>query len=418
MKLLFLPPYFIPEQTAGSHLVRNRDQAFADAEFEMLSYVPMPSRGISDEVRKEYKRHKRCENLYDGKLEVIRFPLMKERKDPLGRALRYTIQCIKQFYFGAFSKKARSCDVMFIPSTPPIQGAMAAMVKKFNKIPMVYNLQDIFPDSLAGTGLAKKGGLLWKMGCVIENFTYRNADKIIVISEDFKRNIMAKGVQEDKIEVIYNWVDENAVVPIDKTDNPLFEEFGICRDKFTIVYAGNLGYAQNVDIILDAAKRLMQYENIQFVVFGTGGRELELKDRITCEGITNVKMLPLQPNERVSYVYGMGDVCIVSCKAGLGGSAMPSKTWSIMSSGRAVLVSFDDGELRRILEHNGCGMFTQAGDIEDFVTGIERLYHEPSLCKDMGVAARQFIMKNLTKEVGTRRYVEVMKSMCKRSHEM
>ncbi len=98
------------------------------------------------------------------------------------------------------------------------------MVKKFRHIPIVYNLQDVFPDSLVGTGLAKKGGLLWKIGRVIENFTYRNADKIIVISEDFKRNIMAKGVPEEKIEVIYNWVDENAIVPVKEEDNDLFDE--------------------------------------------------------------------------------------------------------------------------------------------------------------------------------------------------
>lgn len=87
---------------------------------------------------------------------------------------------------------------MFITSTPPIKGAMAGLAKKFNHKPIVYQLQDIFPDSLAGSGLAKKGGPLWKIGRLIENFTYRNADKIVVISEDFKRNIMSKGVSERK----------------------------------------------------------------------------------------------------------------------------------------------------------------------------------------------------------------------------
>ena len=91
----------------------------------------------------------------------------------------------------------------------------------------MYNLQDIFPDSLAGTGLAKKGGLLWKIGRVIENFTYRNADKIIVISEDFKRNIMAKGVPEEKIVVVYNWVDEEAVKHVPREENKLFDAYGL-----------------------------------------------------------------------------------------------------------------------------------------------------------------------------------------------
>lgn len=101
---------------------------------------------------------------------------------------------------------------------------MAVFIKKCRKIPFVYNLQDIFPDSLVGTGMTKKGSFLWRIGRIIENFTYRNADKIIVISEDFKRNIMAKGVPEEKIEVIYNWIDENEVVPIAKDVNPLYHE--------------------------------------------------------------------------------------------------------------------------------------------------------------------------------------------------
>lgn len=99
------------------------------------------------------------------------------------------------------------------------------MVKMFTQQPIVYNLQDIFPDSLVGTGLAKKGGLLWKIGRVIEDFTYKHADKIIVISEDFKKNIMAKGVPEDKIVVVYNWVDQNAVVNVPREKNKLFDKY-------------------------------------------------------------------------------------------------------------------------------------------------------------------------------------------------
>ncbi len=165
----------------------------------------------------------------------------------------------------------------------------------------------------------------------------------MIIDKTLLDSLMDKGVPEEKIEVIYNWVDENAVVPVPKDDNPLFEEFGIDRDKFTIVYAGNLGNAQNIEIIIDAAKELIANKNIQFVIFGKGGLEEDIRKCIEQEGVSNVKLLPLQPYERVSYVYGLGDVCIVSCKAGLGGSAMPSKTWSIMSSGRAVLANFDEG---------------------------------------------------------------------------
>lgn len=419
IKILMPKAYCMPEVMASSHLQADELEAFAANGLQTVIYAPTPTRGVSKEVREEYKKRKH-EFLYDGKIEICRFSLYGEGRNPLLRAFRYFLFCIISLSKCLSGKESKDCNVLFSVSTPPIIGAMSALVKKRRKIPFVYNLQDIFPDSLVGTGLAKKGGILWKIGRVIENFTYRNADKIIVISEDFKRNIMAKGVPEEKIEVIYNWADENAIHPIADNENPMFEEFGISRDKFRVVYAGNLGNAQNIGLIVDAAARL---KDVQFVIFGTGGLEDELKARKEKEGIDNLKILPLQPYERVSQVYSLGDVCIVACKPGLGGAAMPSKTWSIMSAGSAVLANFDEGELKNILEGRSdvdvdvdvdrkpCGVFTQAGDLEGFVEAIVRLAGDKSLCEEMGRNGRRFVLENLTKEVGTGKYVEVMKEV-------
>lgn len=406
MKILELPAYFYPESMSSSHLDDNLREALAKAGIDMAIYCPTPTRGITADVRNEYKKKKK-EKMYDGHATIHRFSLYGEGRNPILRALRYTIACIMQFNRAVFAKDARQCDVMFITSTPPIKGAMAGLAKKFNRKPIVYNLQDIFPDSLAGSGLAKKGGFLWKIGRAIENFTYRNSNKIIVISEDFKRNIMAKGVPEEKIEVIYNWVDEQAVYPVLKDENPLYEEFGLSREKFTVVYAGNLGNAQNISIVVEAAKHLPE---VQFAVFGTGGLEGELRAQIAKEEILNIHLNPLQPFERVSQVYGLGDICVVSCKKGLGGSAMPSKTWTIMSCGRPVIANFDEGELKEILENNQCGVFTHAGNVDEFVAAIKQLASHKDKCEEMGRNAREFILNNLTKEVGTQKYVEVIKT--------
>lgn len=419
MRILGLSSYY-GSSVSSSHLSKSRNQAFVDAGFDMVSYAPTPSRGLSKEEIKRYKKV-RLETNYDGHQVVHLYRMFSEGKNPVQRALRYTCSAFIQFFKGVFAKDARSCDVMFISSTPPIQGAMAGLVKKCRRdhIPMVYNLQDIFPDSLVGTGLAKKGGLLWKIGRMVENFTYRNADKIIVISQDFKRNIMAKGVPEEKIEVVYNWVDENAITPVKDEENELFEEFGISREKFRVVYAGNLGNAQNIEIIVNAARRLKDNKEIEFIIFGKGGLEDEIKATKAQEQLDNMKILPLQPYERVSKVYGLGNVCIVACKPGLGGAAMPSKTWSIMSSGRAVLANFDEGVLKGIVEGASiakpCGVFTKADDLEGFVAAIDDLSRHPERCVEMGRNAREFILNNLTREVGTQKYVEVIKSFARES---
>ena len=423
MKILQLTGYFYPEKAASIYLEENRFQAFADAGFDMVVYAPTPTRGITDEEYLEYRK-RTFEKMYDGKLDVHRFKMFREGKNPLVRFLRYFLVSMLQFYYGV---RAKDIDLIYVASTPPTQGALAALVKIFKHKPFVYNLQDIFPDSLVGTGLAKKGGLLWKIGRVIENFTYRNADKIIVISEDFKRNIMAKGVPEEKIVVVYNWVDEEAVVDVPREENKLFDKYGLDRSKFYVTYNGNIGLTQNMDMLLEVAKELMPTPNpslkgremvsaegsrdIHFVLVGEGAYKAEVEKRIKEQGITNVTLLPFQPYEDISHVFSLGDVSLVISKPGVGANSVPSKTWSIMSASRPVLANFDENELKTIIEDHHCGIFTKAGDKEAFKAAILNLYHHPELCKEYGRNGRQFVMDNLTKEVGTQKYVEVIRSL-------
>ena len=407
MKVIFPFSYYYPEQCAGIFVVDDLMHRLAAEGDESVIYVPTPTRNVREGV--EWKRKEvHC----DDKMVVKRFRMYGEGKNPLLRALRYCFCELVYLHHLLWDKY----DVAFIDSTPPIQGLKLPIVRLFRKCPVVYNAQDLFPDTLSGTGLAKKGGLLWKIGSWVARVTFNNTDKIIAISEDIKRTLVEeKGIPADKVVVVYNWVDSDAVVPIAKEENPLFEEFGLNREKFHVVYAGNLGNAQNINIVVDAAARLRDNENVEFVVFGSGGLESDIRARIETEGLKNLRLLPLQPVERVKYVYSLGDVCLVSCKEGLGGSAMPSKTWSILSCGRPVLANFDEGELQMILTKNQLGVFTKAGDLEGFVEAISQLAAEPEKCEKMGARGRQFILDNLTKDAGTRKYAEVLRSVCKKT---
>lgn len=409
MRILQLAGYFFPEKAASIYLEENRYEAFSNAGFKTIVYVARPQRGLTDEEYQEYK-HKKQEIMYNGGVEVHRFGMYREGKNVVLRAFRYFLISVVQFWKGIWAK---DISLIYVASTPPTQGALAAMVKKFRHIPFVYNLQDIFPDSLVGTGLAKKDGFLWKIGRVIENFTYRNADKIIVISEDFKKNIMAKGVPEDKIVVVYNWVDEEAVIDVPRAENKLFDKYNLDRDKFYITYNGNIGLTQNMDMLLDVAKSLEENKDIQFVLVGNGAYLDSVKQIIKDSNINNVHLLPFQPYEDISHVFSLGDVSLVISKPGVGANSVPSKTWSIMSASRPVLANFDENELKDIIENNKCGIFTKAGDKQAFIDAILKLYNNRELCKEYGQNGRDFVMKNLTKEVGTKKYVDVIKSVVK-----
>ena len=407
MRILQLAGYFFPEKAASIYLEENRLEAFSNADFKTIVYAARPQRGLTEEEYQKYK-HKKLEMMYNGGVEVHRFAMYREGKNAVLRAFRYFLISIVQLWKGIWAK---DIDLIYVASTPPTQGALAALVKKFKKVPFVYNLQDIFPDSLAGTGLAKKGGLLWKIGRAIENFTYRSADKIVVISQDFKKNIMAKGVPEDKIVVVYNWVDQNAVKDIPRSENKLFAMYGLDPSKFYVTYNGNIGLTQNMDMLLEVAKALEANEDIQFVFVGNGAYLEDVKRIIAERNVQNVTLLPFQPYEEISHVFSLGDVSLVISKPGVGANSVPSKTWSIMSASRPVLANFDENELKTIIEENNCGIFTKAGDKVAFTDAILKLYNDRDLCKEYGRNGRQFVMDNLTKEIGTQKYVDVIKSV-------
>lgn len=401
MNLLLYSAYYEPEVAASLYLSTNLYEDFAAAGMNVRLYTPLPTRGVTDEIRNSYRG--KIEKKIDNKLEIIRLNIPKEGKSIIKRTLRYLWMNI------VFIHKASKfdADAIFVQSTPPTQGAMAAIIKKKKKIPFIYNLQDVFPDSLVGAGMTKENSFIYKIGRIIEDYTYKNADRIIVISNDIKQNIINKGVPEKKIVVVPNWIDSDLIHPIIKDDNYLFSKYNISKDKFTVVYAGNLGYAQNIEVIIKTAELLKEYKDIQFVIFGRGAQEDEYKEMAA--NLDNILFFPIQPYSEVSYVYSLGDASIVSCKKGFGGSAMPSKTWSIMATGTPVLASFDSGtEMEKIIKTEEIGLFSDAEYAMGLSENILKLYSDKSLREEYGKNARIYVENNLKRNVCTQRYIDTI----------
>lgn len=404
MKVLFLLAYYKPETAASIYLFDNVIDALVAKGVGVELICPIPGRGVDKSVNEEY-RNKLDEYYHCGMIHIRRFKMYMEGNGAFSRFIRYFLTCINYYLMGIQSKDV---DVIFSESTPPILGATAALVKKKLNVPLVYNLQDIFPDSLVLTGISHKDSILWKVGRVIEDYTYRCSDQIITISHDFETNIRAKGVPEKKISVVYNWVDEQAVINIPRSENVLFDRYGLDRTKFYITYCGNLGLSQNMEMLVKTAKALEKYSDIQFVLVGSGAYKNKLEQLIRDESLHNISMLPFQPYEDISCVFSLGDVSLVISKPGTGNGCVPSKTWSIMSASRPVLASFDVCELKDIIEQSNSGIFTLAGDESAFRSAILSLYTNRELCKEYGQNGRRFVMENLTKEIGTQKYVNVI----------
>lgn len=408
MRILFLDAYFEPEQIAFTHLENDLLEGLVNAGHEVEIVCPIPTRGVSAEVAKEYKNNK-SESLYDGHVHVTRFSAPQEGRNPVIRALRYFWCNLRTYQIG---KKFNNIDVVFANSTPPTQGLIAGKVAKKLKTPFVYSLQDIFPDSLVNAGMTKEGSLIWNLGRKVENRTYNGANTIITISEAFKDTLSNRGVNPDKIVVIPNWVDTSDVVDVPRSENKIIKLYGLNPEKFIICYSGNIGHSQNLGLLVEVAKEIRKKtEQIEFVIIGEGAAKEQLNQMIETNSLSNIHLLPFQPYEDIAHVFSLGDVGLIISKPGIGGSSVPSKTWGIMAAGRPILASFDaNSELVQLIVKTQSGLFADADDIDGLVNAIIELHMNGANRINLGKNGRDYVISNLSKGICTQRYIDTLVS--------
>jgi glycosyltransferase involved in cell wall biosynthesis len=403
MKICIITGYFHPEITAETHLLLDLTKDFAKYGAEVLVVTSFPSRGIDVRTRREYFKIPK-EITCDG-VKVFRVGL----KSPEGnRFILRTMHYLLTSY--AIYQKAKTIkpDVYLISSTPPFLGIVGALLSKI--APTVYNLQDLFPDSLIFTKKSTKKSLVIKLFKKVERLIYKKNTHILTISEDFKKNILAKGVPEEKISIVYNWIDTNAVIPVKKPDNELFIKYSLNPNAFYVTYCGNIGHSQNLEMVIDVAKRLENsYPDIKFIIIGDGAWLKKIIEYVKAKKSRNVVILPYQPYEMISSVFSLGDVSLVCSKKGVSIGSVPSKTWSIMSAARAVLCSFDeDSELTTIIRRANCGICIPPEDDRRFENALLIFYNNIKMTLEYGLNGREFIKKNLTREDCTLKYFNIL----------
>lgn len=403
MNILFLDAYHEPEKIAYSHLEKDLIEMLVSKEHRISVICPTPTRSITGEERKKYRKIKH-EIKYGGSVEIKRFWAWQEGKNIIMRALRYLWCNIRTYQYAV---RCNDIDLIFSNSTPPTQGLLATLVKKKLKVPFVYNLQDIFPDSLVNSKMTKEGSIVWKIGRMIENYSYKHADRIITISEDFKRNLMVKGVPSEKIDVVPNWVNTDDVYPVERKDNVLVQRYNLDPYAFYICYSGNIGLSQNMELLLgvarDVGKRLSQ---VRFLLIGDGVAKREIEKVVIGNKLNNVIMLPFQPYEDIAHVFSIGDVGLVISKPGIGGSSVPSKTWSIMAAGRPILASFDaDSELGNLIRKIDCGVIVDAGDKNGMIQAIQSLFENSNT--QIAMNGYKYVKEKLNKTVCATCYADI-----------
>lgn len=406
-----LNPYYRPEKWSSRHLGEDLRRGLVKAGHTIDVYAPTPTRGVTAEERRQYKKLRR-ETEENGSIVVRRFSLMGEGRNPLLRAFRYFWGGCKFAWFGFWAKNV---DLLNVGSTPPIHALLGVFLKKTRGIPYVFTINDLFPESLVSSGMTRKGSLLWKLGLLITQSSCKNAAALIVVSKQIQRALLDRGVPEDKITLVYNWIDEQVTKPIPREENSLLDEFNLPRDKFYVGYAGNLGMSQNVGLLVDCAEQLKDVPNIRFIIFGNGTEKEELLKRIEALKLDNIVVHPMQPLERVSEVYSLSDVSLVACRRGVGKGAFPSKAVTIMATATPTLVSFDaESDLVDVVTQNECGLWVEPENVDQAVDAIRKLYGNPELCKRLGDNARKLVCERFAKDKAVEEYIKIFESCTKK----
>jgi colanic acid biosynthesis glycosyl transferase WcaI len=299
-----------------------------------------------------------------------------------------------------------------LADAPTLWSGLSLLVKSIiPRVPFVYIVHDIYPDVLFRLGALKSPHLI-NMIERVENFYYERAAQISVLSDGFKENLFQKGVPESKQTIIPACVDIEFIRPLPR-ENELREQWGMA-DKFVVLYAGNIGYSQGLETTLEAAKILLDFPKIEFLIVGEGAMKKELQTLAERGSLTNVRFIPFQLREKVPMIYATADICLVSLKRDIVVESVPSKTYSIMASGRPVIATIDfSSEIGRLLNEAQCGLCVEPENPQALADGILKLYHDGILRIEMGKRGRDFVVEKYSRHVAAMQYYSLIQRFSK-----
>ena len=316
----------------------------------------------------------------------------KSKTNLLRRAIGFAafsvVAGVCTLFAGGIHRRPSAIISMSPPLTLGLTGWLAARLR-FTKT--IFNIQDVFPDAAVETGAITNTKII-SVARWLERVSYHRSDAVVVLSDDLKDNVDRKvsPKHRDKVRVIPNFVDAERIVSMDRM-TPYRRELGI-GDEQVVMYAGNVGYSQSLEMILHAAREI---PHAIFVINGDGAARVDLEQE--AQGIPNIRFAGYQPRERVPEVLASADLHVVPLRTGLGAVSVPSKTYSILAAARPVVAAIDAGtEVTRILEASGAGDSVHPDDAEAFTAAIARMLNDPHAMKERGESGRNWVESHVS----------------------
>ena len=277
-------------------------------------------------------------------------------------------------------------DGVLAMSPPLTLGLTGWFTKIIRRAPLVFNIQDVFPDAAIQTGAISNKKIIaaakW-----LERVSYQRSDAVVLLSRDLRANIANKIDTKfhDRLHVIPNFVDTIAITPQNRM-TAYRTELGI-GDQLVVMYAGNVGFSQSLNLVAEAAAK---FPEIAFVINGDGAARKKLQQ--DCAQLANVYFGDYQPIERLSEVLATGDIHLVPLRAGLASVSVPSKSYSILAAGRPMLAAIDPNtEIPNMLRESGAGIAVEPDSAPAFIEALGQLVSNRELLLEMGARGRNWV---------------------------
>jgi len=418
MQVLYVSQYYPPEACAPAARVDcfTREWVRAGAEARVLTGFPNHPEGVLHAEYRKLWRHGFVREEREG-VKVYRTWLYPSANRKLwGRGVNFTSFALSAAVAGPCV--APRNGVVIATSPQILVGVAGWVVGAMRFQPWVFEVRDLWPESLVGVGQATADSLLYRSVGKVANFLYRHATHIVVDGEWKRRHLIHQGVEERRISVIRNGIEEDFCLDPNSGNAQLAriqlrKELGL-RDEFALLYAGTLGMAHGLETLLQAAERLRGCEDIVFLLMGAGAEREQICQLVEGLRLSNVRLLEKQPRERIPAFLAAVDACLVPLRnKEVFKTAIPSKMFEAMAAGKPTILGVE-GEAKEILLASHAGLAIRPEDPEAMVAAILKLRNEPSLCQVLGRNGRQAVLEKYLRPTQAAKYLSLLNELCAR----
>lgn len=391
LRILVVTQYFWPENMRINDLVRD----FAESGHEVTVLTGMPNYPEGN-VFPEYKKHPEGYNEYSG-ASVVRVPMMPRGKRSISLIFNYISFFLSASTIGLVKLRNKKFDAVFVYAVSPIMAAIPAIIiGRTKRAPVFVWVLDLWPETLRAVGVLRNPRLLALVGAMV-SWIYNRADYLLIQSKAFASNVQeycTKAIATERIVYFPSWAEDDFSVTSPVTSSLLQRDDSV----FTVVFAGNLGDAQDFPAIIDAAEALKGQVSVRWVIVGDGRMSEWLSQQVTARGLSNVLLLGRHPLNEMPGIFACADALLVSLKTNdVFEKTIPGKVQAYLASGRPVL-GMINGEAARIIEESGSGFACPSGDARGLAEITLKLAGIEVACRDqMGQAGRSYYLNHFSK---------------------